>query len=463
TGSGQWIYEQQLTNTYFGGLVDSVHCGVTFAGQTALVTGCGSGSIGAEIVCGLLMGGAKVLATTSSYSRKSTQFFEDMYRKHGSRGSELVVVPFNQGSVQDINNLVGYVFEQLGWNLDLVFPFAAVSDIGSMATNLGSRSELAQRVMLTNVLRILGSIKTAKLQLRYSGSPSLVVLPLSPNHGSFGGDGLYGECKIALETAFNRWESEEWEGYLSIVGAAIGWTRGTSLMSATNLVAQKVESLGVRTFSAREMAFNILGLLNPQISRIVHWHPVWADFTGGIDCLRGLGKIVAGERSRIERRSKIIRKCLQSTANDISALQHHHVYAIQLDHYMSSLANHQSHFPAVKGYNDLQQLHHLQGMVNLDKVVVVTGYGEVGPHGNSETRWEIEAFGELSMEGCIELAWIMGLIKHHNGPLTITKQHYIGWVDAKSNEPVKDIEVKPRYHEYILAHTGIRLMEPELT
>ncbi|KAJ2125831.1 fatty acid synthase alpha subunit Lsd1 [Coemansia sp. RSA 720] len=463
TGSGQWIYEQQLTNTYFGGLVDSVHCGVTFAGQTALVTGCGSGSIGAEIVCGLLMGGAKVLATTSSYSRKSTQLFEDMYRKHGSRRSELVVVPFNQGSVQDINNLVGYVFEQLGWNLDLVFPFAAVSDIGSMATNLGSRSELAQRVMLTNVLRILGSIKTAKLQLRYSGSPSLVVLPLSPNHGSFGGDGLYGECKIALETAFNRWESEEWEGYLSIVGAAIGWTRGTSLMSATNLVAQKVESLGVRTFSAREMAFNILGLLNPQISRIVHRHPVWADFTGGIDCLRGLGKIVAGERSRIERRSKIIRKCLQSTANDISALQHHHVYAIQLDHYMSSLANHQSHFPAVKGYNDLQQLHHLQGMVNLDKVVVVTGYGEVGPHGNSETRWEIEAFGELSMEGCIELAWIMGLIKHHNGPLTITKQHYIGWVDAKTNEPVKDIEVKPRYHEYILAHTGIRLMEPELT
>ncbi|KAJ2495943.1 fatty acid synthase alpha subunit Lsd1, partial [Coemansia sp. RSA 1972] len=463
TDSGQWVYDQQLSNTYFDGLVDSVHSGVSFAGQTALVTGCGSGSIGAEIVRGLLMGGAKVLATTSSYSRKTTQFFEDMYRKHGSRGSELIVVPFNQGSVQDINNLVGYAFEQLGWNLDLVFPFAAVPDIGSTATKLGSRSELAQRVMLTNVLRLLGSIKTAKLQLRYSGSPSLVVLPLSPNHGSFGGDGLYGECKIALETAFNRWESEEWEGYLSIAGAVIGWTRGTSLMSATNLVAQKVESLGVRTFSAREMAFNILGLLRPQISRIVHRHPVWADFTGGLDCLRGLGKIVADERGRIGRRSKIIRKCLQSTANDVSALQQHHVYAIQLDHYMSPLANHQSHFPAAKSYDDLQHLRHLQGMVNLDKVVVVTGYGEVGPHGNAETRWEIEAFGELSMEGCIELAWIMGLIKHHNGPLTITKQHYTGWVDAKSNEPVKDIEVKPRYHKYIMAHTGIRLMEPELT
>ncbi|KAJ1784404.1 fatty acid synthase alpha subunit Lsd1, partial [Coemansia sp. RSA 1938] len=47
--SGQWIYNQQLSNTYFNGLADSVHCGVSFAGQTALVTGCGSGSIGAEI------------------------------------------------------------------------------------------------------------------------------------------------------------------------------------------------------------------------------------------------------------------------------------------------------------------------------------------------------------------------------------------------------------------------------
>ncbi|KAJ2827740.1 beta subunit of fatty acid synthetase, partial [Coemansia erecta] len=101
-------------------------------------------------------------------------------------------------------------------------------------------------------------------------------------------------------------------------------------------------------------------------------------------------------------------------------------------------------------------------MVNLDKVVVVTGYGEVGPHGNAETRWEIEAFGELSTEGCIELAWIMGLIKHHNGPLATTGEHYIGWVDAQSNEPVDDVDVKPRFHEYIMAHTGIRLIEPEL-
>ncbi|KAJ2905792.1 fatty acid synthase alpha subunit Lsd1, partial [Coemansia aciculifera] len=74
----------------------------------------------------------------------------------------------------------------------------------------------------------------------------------------------------------------------------------------------------------------------------------------------------------------------------------------------------------------------------------------------------MEAYGEFSLEGCIELAWIMGLIKHFNGALKATGAMYVGWVDAKTEEPVRDIEVKARYEEYILAHTGIRLIEPEL-
>lgn len=37
-----------------------------------------------------------------------------------------------------------------------------------------------------------------------------------------------------------------------------------------------------------------------------------------------------------------------------------------------------------------------------------------------------------------------------------------GWVDSKTKQPVKDHEVKSRYEETILAHTGIRIVEPEL-
>ncbi|KAJ2336413.1 fatty acid synthase alpha subunit Lsd1, partial [Coemansia sp. RSA 2681] len=468
SAGGAWSHCAELSATYYDGLSAICGSGLSFAGKTALVTGCGQGSIGADIVCGLLSGGAKVVATTSSYSRKTTLFYEDMYCTHGARGSELIVIPFNQGSTGDIKQLVDFIYSDSGaakgldWDLDFVIPFAAVSDIGSFATNLGSHSEFVQRVLLTNVLRLLGSIKDAKERLGYNTRSSLVILPLSPNHGNFGGDGLYGECKLGLETAFNRWKSESWQDYLSIAGAVIGWTRGTGLMSGNNIVAQEVERLGVRTFSTCEMAFNVLGLAHPRICRIAHSQPIWADLNGGMACIDDLGHVAGKVREDIQRKSDLLQVISRETAFDYEA-QHPHSATISASvQDVTPLAKHKHHFPAPRHYEQLEHLRHLQGMVNLDKVVVVSGYGEVGPHGNAETRWEMEAYGEFSLEGCIELAWVMGLIKHYNGALKATGAMYVGWIDAKTEEPVRDIDVKPRYEEYILAHTGIRLIEPEL-
>ncbi|KAJ2343700.1 fatty acid synthase alpha subunit Lsd1, partial [Coemansia sp. RSA 2671] len=158
---GVWSYCAELSATYYEGLGEICGSGLLFAGKTALVTGCGQGSIGADIVIGLLSGGAKVVATTSSYSRKTMLFFEDMYRTHGARGSELIVVPFNQGSTGDVKQLVDYIYRDsgaakgLGWDLDYVIPFAAVTDSGGFATNLTSHSEYAQRILLINVMRLL--------------------------------------------------------------------------------------------------------------------------------------------------------------------------------------------------------------------------------------------------------------------------------------------------------------------
>ncbi|KAJ2825612.1 fatty acid synthase alpha subunit Lsd1, partial [Coemansia sp. 'formosensis'] len=468
SAGGAWSYCAELSTTYYNGLSEICGGGLSFAGKTALVTGCGRGSIGADIVSSLLSGGAKVIVTTSSYSRKTTLFFEDMYRTHGACGSELIVVPFNQGSTGDIKQLVDYIYRDsgaskgLGWDLDYVIPFAAVSDIGSLATNLGSHSEFVQRVLLTNVMRLLGSIKDTKERLGYETRPSLVVLPLSPNHGTFGGDGLYGECKIGLETAFNRWRSESWQDYLSIAGAVIGWTRGTGLMAGSNAVAQEIERLGVRTFSTREMAFNILGLAHPRIRRLACRQPIWADLNGGMGCIEDFGGVVSKARMDIKRKSDTLKTIVRETALDFAAIRYQPAPPLVAAQETEVLAKHKHHFPAPRHYDQLQHLRHLQGMVNLDKVVVVTGYGEVSPHGNAETRWEMEAYGEFSIEGCIELAWIMGLIKHFNGKLKTTGAMYVGWVDAKTEEPIRDIDIKPRYEEYILAHTGIRLIEPEM-
>ncbi|KAI8318331.1 hypothetical protein GQ54DRAFT_341909 [Martensiomyces pterosporus] len=467
-GESRRSYDEQLSQLYFGALDGMSTAGLSFAGKTALVTGCGRGSIGADILRGLLAGGARVVATTSSYSRKITLFYEEMYRDHGARGSELIVVPFNQGSTADITALVEYIYSDasgnkgLEWDLDFVIPFAAISEVGSDIAGINSRSELAHRVMLTNIHRLLGEIKDTKEHLGYATHPSLVVLPLSPNHGDFGGDGLYGESKAGLETILIRWKSETWAEYLSIAGAVIGWTRGTGLMGGNNVFANELEKCGAHTFSTREMAFNILGLLHPDISDLAEVEPVWADFNGGFQWLPHLSSTVSGIRESLHTTSSIMRAASIESASHYDVLTGslaRHLYSVPI---YDPLANHRYPFPATKSYGQLEHLRHLQGMVNLDKVVVVTGYGEVGSYGNSEHRWEMEAFGEFSLEGCIELAWIMGMIKHHNGPLQKTGTVYTGWVDAKSGEPVKDTDVKAKYEAYIIEHTGIRLLEPEM-
>ncbi|RKO88625.1 fatty acid synthase alpha subunit [Blyttiomyces helicus] len=108
-----------------------------------------------------------------------------------------------------------------------------------------------------------------------------------------------------------------------------------------------------------------------------------------------------------------------------------------------------------------QKLNHLRGMLDLERVVVVTGFGEVGPWGGSRTRWEMESAGELSLEGCIEMGWMMGYIKFHSGPLKKIPS-YTGWVDVSTGEPVKDYDVKKKFEAKILEHSGIRLIEPDL-
>ncbi|KAJ2607601.1 fatty acid synthase alpha subunit Lsd1 [Coemansia sp. RSA 1365] len=463
-----WSYDKDKSDVLRSIFHDICDNGLSLAGKRALITGCGRGSIGAEVLRGLLESGAQVVATTSSYSANTTRYFQELYQKHGSRGSSLTIVPFNQASKQDVSRLVEYIYNEsnkskgLGWDLDYVIPFAAIPELGHDLTELDSRSELAHRAMLTNVMRLLGEIASQKAKRRLDMHPTLVVLPLSPNHGAFGYDGHYSESKIGLETLMNRWHTEPtWGMYISVAGAVIGWTRGTGLMSGNNMVAEWVERTGVRTFTAAEMAFNILALLHPRAYALAAMEPVWADMGGRFQYYPSLTKsIIALHRALAQLRD--VRKAAAADAlADFGGNVDKNVERVYKLHTISKRANHRFSFPKVKSYEELAHLRYLQGMVNLDQVVVVTGYGEVGPYGNAETRWEMEAFGEFSLEGCIELAWIMGLIKHFNGKHKKSGKVYTGWVDARTEEPVADKGVKAQYEKQILEHTGIRLIEPE--
>ncbi|KAG1089234.1 hypothetical protein G6F42_020033 [Rhizopus arrhizus] len=437
--------------------------GITFADKCVLLTGAGRDSIGSEIMKGLIAGGAKVIVTTSRFSRQVTEYFQGIYKTYGAKGSELILVPFNQGAKQDVDALIEYIYspEGLNWDLDYVIPFAAIPENGRELDSIDSKAELAHRIMLTNLLRMLGNVKIQKEKIGSDTRPAQVILPLSPNHGMFGGDGLYGESKISLETLFDRWYSESWASYLVITGAVIGWTRGTGLMSTSNIVAEGVEALGVRTFSTLEMSFNLLGLLHPSITRLCQKEPVYADLNGGLQFIPRLQEVTNKLRKEI-RETADIRKAIDAE----NALDYKTVFGEEAEHNykphtVTPRANMKFDFPTLKPYDALQHLSYLKGMLDLDKVIVVAGMGEVSPWGNHRTRWEMEAYGKFSLEGCIELAWMMGYIKHLDGRLKSGKM-YSGWVDAKSGEPVEDKDVKARYEQRILDHTGIRFIEPEI-
>lgn len=461
-----WEYSKKLTGVYLDGLEQAAKSGVTFQGKHALMTGAGAGSIGADVLQGLISGGAKVIVTTSRFSREVTEYYQSMYARFGSSGSQLVVVPFNQGSKQDVEALVEYIYDtkkgSLGWDLDYVVPFAAIPENGREIDSIDSKSELAHRIMLTNVLRLLGCIKTQKQARGFETRPAQVILPLSPNHGTFGNDGLYSESKLALETLFNRWHSESWGNFLTICGAVIGWTRGTGLMSGNNIVAEGIERYGVRTFSQQEMAFNLLGLMAPNIVNLCQVEPVYADLNGGFQFVPDLKNLMSNLRKEIMENSEVRQAVTKETAIENKIVNGEDSEALYKQVTVEPRANIKYQFPELPDWkNDVEPLNaNLKGMVDLDKVVVVTGFSEVGPWGNSRTRWEMEAYGKFSLEGCVEMAWIMGLIKNHNGPLK--GKSYSGWVDAKTGDPVDDKDVKPKYEKYVLEHSGIRLIEPEL-
>lgn len=55
------------------------------------------------------------------------------------------------------------------------------------------------------------------------------------------------------------------------------------------------------------------------------------------------------------------------------------------------------------------------------------------------------------------MAWIMGFTKHFDSKLPNGSLH-VGWVDAKSGDPVDDKDIMARYEADILAHLYIRFI-----
>jgi fatty acid synthase subunit alpha len=228
-------------------------------------------------------------------------------------------------------------------------------------------------------------------------------------------------------------------------------------MDASNVVAHELESYGVRTFSAKEMAFNILGLMHPLLFSITQVEPIWADLNGGMDRLPDLADITTRIRLNLNKKSDLRRAIAKDNAADFKITNGLEAERVLQVVNVTPRANFRFDFPALEAYESLTDVTKLQSMVDLDKVIVITGFAEVGPWGSSRTRWEMEARGHFTIEGCIEMAWMMGCIKHFDGRLK-DGSLYVGWVDSKTSEPVDDKDVRGCYEKEILAHAGVRLI-----
>ncbi|KAL3469428.1 hypothetical protein BJX99DRAFT_268262 [Aspergillus californicus] len=450
-----WEYDPRATSLYHTMLDVGATTGLTYANKSVLVTGAGPNSIAAHIIQGLLSGGGRVIVTTSRSVTGSADFYQKIYRKYGARGASLALLPMNQASKQDCKSLIQHIYgpnSPTNGDLDYIIPFAAIPQVGEPEA-LGGRQELALRAMLVNVLRLLGFVRSEKERLRIETRPTMVVLPMSCNEGTFGGDGLYSESKIGLKALFNRFHSESWSKYLTICGAVIGWTRGTAIMQSSNVVAEEVEKLGVITFTQAEMAFNILALMTPVLTSLAEGAPVYADLTGGLGSMWGIKQHVGAARKRISDKHRLQMAIAEEDARQSTMLNRNPgVEALGARTRRARLG---LPFPFL---GDLQGYPNLDGMIDLSRVAVVVGYSELGPWGNARTRWEIEHQGNFSLEGYVEMAWIMGLISHVDGQLK--GEPYVGWVDAETKVPIRDDEVPQRYHNHIMAHAGLRLILP---
>lgn len=440
-------------------LTNAAQCPMQLTGMTALVTGASPGSIALETVRHLLRGGAHVVVTTSTYDRKRLAAYKRLWQRDAAPDAELHVVPFNAASFQDIDALVQWMFaevtEQAGATVrvlkramapDLVLPFAALKDLGTLE-HMGARSEAAVRAMLLGVERMIAAIAMRYRKQGMPARPCHVVLPLSPNHGTFGGDGAYAETKAGLEVLLHKWHSEHhtWGGATTLCGATIGWVRGTGLMDANDPVSARLESqTGVRTFSSGEMGLLIASLCDNAMRDCARAAPLLVDLTGGFAELPNVRAVTEQIRQELERDSSAAREIRQlqvglAELTGQPAPQRPQVRALP-DWPLPVTSQTTARFP--------------KGRLALADQIVVVGLGELGPCGSARTRFELEVDDALSPAGVLELAWMTGMVRWQADGLGG------GWIDSASGEPVAEEELASRYGDAVRQRVGIRWTEP---
>ena len=410
---------------------------VRWADDVAVVTGVAPGSIAAAVVGQLLAGGATVVATSSRLTHERLAFATSLYREHAVAGARLWMVPANLSSYRDVDALAEWIGNDQvitsGGSTTVVkealvptllFPFAAPRVSGTLA-DAGAAAESQTRLLLWSVERSIAALSAIGTDTHVDHRLH-VVLPGSPNRGTFGGDGAYGEVKSALDAVVNRWSSEPaWAQRVTLTHPRIGWVRGTGLMGGNDPLVAAVEAAGVRTWSTEEIASELVGLCTPRVRQAAAQAPVDADLTGGL----GQGVDLVALR--------------ESAAAAASAPEQAEEAPATVKALPTPVVPTQATAPS---WGEIE--------ADLEDMIVMVSTGEVSTWGSARTRREAElgmSGGddvELTAAGVLELAWGMGLLTWQDSPKA-------GWYDAEG-EFVEESEIFERYRDEVVARCGIR-------
>ncbi|AZN30182.1 DUF1729 domain-containing protein [Flaviflexus salsibiostraticola] len=402
-----------------------------YSGQVAIVTGMAPNSIAGGVVAGLLAGGATVVATASRVDSARLSFAKTLYRENASAEAALWLVPANLSSYRDVDALVEWIgaeqTETVGSDVkvtkpalipDLFFPFAA-PPVSGTAEDAGPATETQARLLLWSVERSMTAL--AKIGADTHVDHRLhVVLPGSPNRGTFGGDGAYGEVKAAFDAIANKWEVEPWAERVTIAHPRIGWVAGTGLMGGNDPLVTAAQKAGIRVWTPSEISGELLALCSAEARARALEGPIDADLTGG------MGKIsIAALRDEAE----IVPDIIKTAAPTLQALP--------------------SPVRTAQPTAEWGQV-----SASLDDMVVIVGIGEVSPWGSGRTRFEAE-YGiqsdgsvELTAAGVLELAWMTGLLRWRDTPVA-------GWYDT-DDKIVDEADIFDRYRDEVVARSGVR-------
>ena len=423
-----------------------------FAGDIAVVTGVAPNSIAAQVVNGLLAGGATVVATSHSFKPSVKAWAKQTYREHAAGDAKLWLVPANLSSYRDVDALVAWVGNvqkktsgatttilKPAYEPSLFFPFAAPPVHGSLADS-GELFESQARLMLWGVERAIAGL--GKIGADTDVQHKLhVVLPGSPNRGIFGGDGAYGEVKSAFDAIVNRARAEKvWSSRVTFAHPKIGWVRGTGLMGGNDPLVEVVERHGLKTYSTAEIAVELLNLSTRESRIEAAKAPLDVDLTGGlgnepidIKALRAEAMEDAAQAEAANAKNAIAGNESDAAAKTL----------------IKALPSPRAPRQAKVDLADWQNV-----TARPEDEIVIVSVGELGPWGSGRTRFEAElgihsdGQVDLSAGAVLELAWNMGLLTWNDSPKP-------GWYDVDGNL-VPEEDIAERYHDEVVARSGVR-------